>query len=590
MTARETSSMATRMSKRYRARAFLEKRPKTGYKLSGHDYDGYEDYADISQQEKERPKDSPNKSKQSPLIGVLTQSLMSNRSSDSLFVDVGLRQDYLLQRCGGTSLKYSFPDVDYAFLGYDLMKGYPHAIGSDPGFTFPIFRADYSEHQHTGDCRFSVPRGLVVIPDVSCVVSFSSSVVKSAREFEQSLSVSASVSAGGWGVQFSASAGYQKASSEISKKEYVYIISKATCNYYKSKLQDGKTPPFDPTFLHWIHKLNNSDSVGDYLDFFTKYGTHYPTEMTFGARFMKEHKMQSNDYETKQSQGINVAVQASYSGLFSAGGGFNLDSSQRQQASDFSKSVETTTITIGAAPPADGEANTWAATVQSNPVPSSYTLDTIENVFSEEYMGHLDVDYQRIRASMAQNKFVYWGMLQRAKGSDDFSYDTGEGIVIPNWYTEGDYRDERITFTDCVNTCQQLGSKQCDGISFCKNCIDRAWSICTIFRKSRNQDAFKFDERWQTIVYNGKLTLRDMTVADTTGNALDTKMSYVGSDSSAYGKAVNECDEGRKTFSNAKSYSYGMVFNTQFLLCKIYGDTKTLSLAKRKGFTTYIQA
>nr|KAG5703838.1 hypothetical protein BaRGS_031472 [Batillaria attramentaria] len=48
----------------------------------------------------------------------------------------------------------------------------------------------------SADCTHSVPKGVVLIPDVSCVVSFSSEVVRSKYEFARSLSVSARVSGG----------------------------------------------------------------------------------------------------------------------------------------------------------------------------------------------------------------------------------------------------------------------------------------------------------------------------------------------------------------------------------------------------------
>ena len=49
-----------------------------------------------------------------------------------------------------------------------------------------------------------------------------------------------------------------------------------------------------------------------------------------------------------------IISQASYSGLFSAGASFSLDKEQQEAASNFSKMVETSTITVGAAPPSNG--------------------------------------------------------------------------------------------------------------------------------------------------------------------------------------------------------------------------------------------
>ena len=78
----------------------------------------------------------------------------------------GVRLDSRLQDCQDAHWKRSFPDLDYAFFGYDILKGYPLASGHDPGFTHPIFLSDYDSRKQTSDCRYSVPNGLVVVPDV----------------------------------------------------------------------------------------------------------------------------------------------------------------------------------------------------------------------------------------------------------------------------------------------------------------------------------------------------------------------------------------------------------------------------------------
>ena len=53
-----------------------------------------------------------------------------------------MRNDYLLQDCQNGGFKKSFPDLDYALMGYNVLKGYPLAAGHDPGFTQPIFKVN----------------------------------------------------------------------------------------------------------------------------------------------------------------------------------------------------------------------------------------------------------------------------------------------------------------------------------------------------------------------------------------------------------------------------------------------------------------
>ena len=162
------------------------------------------------------------------------------------------RTDYLLRDCGHPEMKRSFPDLDYALKGYNILKGYPLATGHDPGYTMPVFAADYSNNDVTSDCRYSIPRGLVITPDVACDLSFSSKVVQTTSTLSKTLEAKASASGGGWGVSFSASAGYKEASSSMSSGEFSYIMSSAFCKYYYSQLIRIQPPPFHRLSSHGL--------------------------------------------------------------------------------------------------------------------------------------------------------------------------------------------------------------------------------------------------------------------------------------------------------------------------------------------------
>ena len=89
--------------------------------------------------------------------------------------------------------KKTFPDLDYSFLGYDILYGYPLANGRDPGFRRPIFTADFSKPKQTSDCRYVVPKGFIVVPSESCVVSFESKLIRNKQQLSSHLGVQASV-------------------------------------------------------------------------------------------------------------------------------------------------------------------------------------------------------------------------------------------------------------------------------------------------------------------------------------------------------------------------------------------------------------
>ncbi len=351
------------------------------------------------------------------------------------------------------NLRNTFPDLDYALLGYDIIKGYPNANGHDPGFTRQIFSADYSDNRHTGDCRYNVPKGLLVIPDVSCVTSFASTVIQNTFELHKSLSVSVSASGGFGAFSFSASSSYKKTSSEVSSGEKVYVTSSAKCSYYFSKIDLSQPPPLHPGFYRWAKALERNYSEANLLQFVKYYGTHFPTSVVFGARFLKQYSMTSQSYKTASSRDISVSAQASYSGLFSVSGGFSLDKSQRQAASQFSKEVETTTITVGAAPPNNGEASYWASTVKENPVPISYEIQPITNIFTNVFMKDTGINYTFLRKKLIGIEQLYCQQLLHAGTINTCDESVSVGITINNYYLRPAADAFKATETSCMSRC-----------------------------------------------------------------------------------------------------------------------------------------
>lgn len=110
--------------------------------------------------------------------------------------------------------------------------------------------------------------------------------------------------------------------------------------------------------------------------------------------------MTTETFKTASSREVSVSVQASYSGLFSLGGGFSMDKKERQAASQFSQDVETTTVSVGSPPPPNGDATYWASSVKENPVPISYKLKPISELFSPLYMKDSGINYNLMRTKL----------------------------------------------------------------------------------------------------------------------------------------------------------------------------------------------
>lgn len=237
---------------------------------------------------------------------------------------------------------------------------------------------------------------------------------------------------------------------QMSSGEFLYIISQAQCRYYFSKLDATDPPPFHPGFVSWAKRLASSDAGQDELIQFMEYfGTHYVSEVTFGARFMKQHKVSQTEYEQLRQKSISVEAQASYSGLFSVGGGFSLDSEQRSAASTFQKSVETSTITVGAAPPSNGDALTWASSVQENPVPITYSLSAIYDLFTERYAEYLPgIDLNAMRERLINTSRNYCQTLKQGGRIDscDDSINLGTALQGVDVTSFGKYNHSVLYF------------------------------------------------------------------------------------------------------------------------------------------------
>ncbi|XP_053385103.1 uncharacterized protein LOC128550313 isoform X2 [Mercenaria mercenaria] len=219
--------------------------------------------------------------------------------------------------------------------------------------------------------------------------------------------------------------------------------------------------------------------------------------------------MSSSKYESERKSGVNVAVQASYSGLFSVGASFNLDSEQRQAASNFSKSVETKTITVGAAPPANGDAMVWASEVKASPVPTAYELSSIELLFTDRYMKNLNVNYERIRNNIETKKHEYCLYLLR-QGKIESCDSLVAGIELVKTRLFGHYKEMQVALsTKCIEKC--LDEIQCVAVTFCHICTVDSYSYNTCYMYSEieyqtyAEHTETEDSIWQSNIFPEKL-------------------------------------------------------------------------------------
>ena len=78
---------------------------------------------------------------------------------------------------------------------------------------------------------------------------------------------------------------------------------------------------------------------------------------------------------------------------------------------------------VGAAQPSNGNALTWASSVQENPIPIKYSLSAIHNLFTERYSKHLpEVNIDIVRERLINASKIYCQALKdegRVDSCDD---------------------------------------------------------------------------------------------------------------------------------------------------------------------------
>ena len=319
-----------------------------------------------------------------------------------------------------TAKRHTFSCIGYSLLGYNILRGYPLADdGMDPGFASPIFRADYSTNDVTADCRYSQPAGLHVYTDVSCDTAFVSQEIKNKQEFADWIANDVQVNASDWGVQYCASAAYQQTLDKVEVGDTLLIYSQATCHHQKTRLNLHSPPPLHDDFIAAVHKLNLAPvSESDVHDFFDTYGTHFVTEMYFGARYTAQHMMTYNSYDEISQANYSVAVQAGFAAQLDHAAGSHLNHEQRQAALELQKRAHTRIHAAGAIPPASDHGVDWEAAAKKNPMPIRFKLHSIDALFTSHFMSGADGvhGYSHARKAVLAHKSTYCAGLAERLG------------------------------------------------------------------------------------------------------------------------------------------------------------------------------
>ena len=106
--------------------------------------------------------------------------------------------------------------------------------------------------------------------------------------------------------------------------------------------------------------------VQEFLDY---QGTHFLTDITFGAKYLFCYKVSFTTYQQILDQGLDTSAAANYVALTNLAAGFKLTMGQKRWT------FKTNVISLGLPTPNSADASTCASAVKDHPVPARYTYE-----------------------------------------------------------------------------------------------------------------------------------------------------------------------------------------------------------------------
>lgn len=310
------------------------------------------------------------------------------------------------------------PNIHFLELGYNIFFGNPlPAAGTivDPGFGQSIFKLKKSSTTDSSsdfsDSTYLEPEGVMIIAGNDCSIQSSATELSSMQAYASMLSQSCTVTSGAafgsFSASFSASTEYQNIQQTLSQSESAAYAMSGVCTVYEAIVQNQS--PLSQQFMEDAMNLDPSD-LTTYYSFFQKYGTHYITELTMGAEVSMISTFTSSALQTFQSTKTDVETSARAS-FFVSFGITEATSQDDSEASDFASNASYSDLTtLACTPPSDGNPDSWFSSI-ANPLPISYTLSSIADVFTSSNFGNSS-NFTAINASLGQALDGYCGYLK----------------------------------------------------------------------------------------------------------------------------------------------------------------------------------
>ena len=321
------------------------------------------------------------------------------------------------------------PNIGYIFHGYNYLYGNPVVDpneGKDPGVSrMPIFKATYDRGSTTSDTRYLIPDGTNFLKAVSCRIDFSSNEGRSEKSYMDSLSNTVGTESSFLGFGFKASTTVQQKTEELRTASFSYVITEAVCSVYTGAIFMDLPPKPSDEFIASLSKCDKDPSDENFRNLIDNYGTHFLTDVVMGAKFGEESKIETNEYEKMEADGLEVGTAAGHSGKFSVGVTTETSSEKEQRERFEASRTDKTTYSYGSNIPADGDANTWASKSTDDPMPINMDIEALSELMTEEFLGGTGIDYEKLKQPLIDFLTQYCSQLVDEQKAKDCMPPTG---------------------------------------------------------------------------------------------------------------------------------------------------------------------
>ena len=285
-----------------------------------------------------------------------------------------------------------FPNARYLGMGYNIVKGNPDNNLHDPGFTFPVLKLTWTTDSMTSDNKFQIPDHIQALQTKSCSFQSEAASEFGAKSYQSSLSSDVSAEGDGsfglWSARFSASVGYQSVSEATSQRRRVYVSARGRCIAYELAVNYATAPiEVHDNFARDVKALPLHMDNDAYITLFNRYGTHFTTRTTMGAKMVVRSEFTEEAYSEIESSGVSVAASAQLSyASFASGSVSSETESEREHREEFeSKRSLHSEAYLGSHPPSDGNWQTWATSSEESSFPVVYKLVPIVSLLEEKF-------------------------------------------------------------------------------------------------------------------------------------------------------------------------------------------------------------